>query len=379
MMGTPSRLSWLTSPNSSSEAPLFESRIATSSRSTMPRSPCSESTGWRNEAGVPVDVRVAASLRAISPDLPTPDTMSRPCAAASSRTAAANGGPNRPATRSIAAASRARTRRPRSTRSLGSVRDIATLHEVLGQEALPLAPRLEDQFRDLTRRSLAPGGCGDDARRRLDLGHGIRHGDRQPHACEQRQVRQVVPHEGTLLPREPAPLEQPLERGQLARGGVLNDLVYRQLARPQRCGGRLAAAHPHHREAGGSQQPDPQAVLDVKPFEFDGVVRYDAQVHAVVGEHAVDVEADELQAAGERGVDHRCMDRAQGTRLRRRASTSLGQWTPLRHRPYNRLPAPPWAAPAQCPLSERVRRPVAAGRRGCPRAAAGGGLYGTAP
>src|SRR5213592_2455257 len=64
MMGTPSRLSWLTSPNNSSEAPLFESRIATSRRPTMPRSPCNESTGWRNDAGVPVDVSVAAILRA---------------------------------------------------------------------------------------------------------------------------------------------------------------------------------------------------------------------------------------------------------------------------------------------------------------------------
>src|SRR2546422_704705 len=239
MMGTPSRLSWLTSPNSSSEAPLFESRIATSSRSTMPRSPCSESTGWRNEAGVPVDVRVAASLRAISPDFPTPDTMSRPCAAASSRTAAANGGPNRPATRSIAAASRARTRRPRSTRSLGSVRDIATLHEVLGQEALPLAPRLEDQFRDLTR------------------------------------------------------------------------------------------------GAGGSKQPVPTAYVDVKPLEYDGVVQSDAQVHAVIGEHAVDVEADELQAAGERGVDHR----AQSPR-----PTDTARAPPIQ--PF---PARPRAAPTPCP------------------------------
>src|SRR3989442_7412569 len=216
-MGTPSRLSWLTSPNSSSEAPLFESRIATSSRSTMPRSPCSESTGWRNEAGVPVDVRVAASLRAISRAWPPPDTMSRPRAAASSRTAAANGGPNRSATRSIAAASRARTRRPRSTRSLGSVRDIAALLEVLGQEALPLAPRLEDQFRDLTRRSLAPGGRGDDARRGLDLGDGVGDGDWQPHACEQRQGSQVGFHQSTLPPREPPPLEQPPERPHLAR------------------------------------------------------------------------------------------------------------------------------------------------------------------
>ena len=45
MMGTPRRLSWSTRPNSSSDSPLLESSTATSSRPTMPRSPCKESTG----------------------------------------------------------------------------------------------------------------------------------------------------------------------------------------------------------------------------------------------------------------------------------------------------------------------------------------------
>src|SRR2546430_8965382 len=62
--------------------------MATSSLPTRPRSPCSESTGWRNEAGLPVEVSVAAILRAISPDLPMPETISRPVAFSSSRTAA---------------------------------------------------------------------------------------------------------------------------------------------------------------------------------------------------------------------------------------------------------------------------------------------------
>src|SRR5207249_9985267 len=66
----------------------------------------SESTGWRNEAGLPVEVSVAAILRAISPDLPTPETISRPVAFSSSRTAAEKAGPRRSATRRIASASR---------------------------------------------------------------------------------------------------------------------------------------------------------------------------------------------------------------------------------------------------------------------------------
>src|SRR2546427_388018 len=120
--------------------------MATSSLPTRPRSPCSESTGWRNEAGLPVEVSVAAILRAISPDLPTPETISRPVAFSSSRTAAEKAGPRRSATRRIASASRTSTRRPRSASSLGSVWDIATLQEVFREQALPLTPGLEDQL-----------------------------------------------------------------------------------------------------------------------------------------------------------------------------------------------------------------------------------------
>jgi TRAP-type mannitol/chloroaromatic compound transport system permease small subunit len=84
MMGTPNRSSWATRPKISSDAPLLESRIATSFLLTLPKSPCSESIGCRNDAGVPVEVKVAAILRAISPDLPTPETMTRPSTALSS-------------------------------------------------------------------------------------------------------------------------------------------------------------------------------------------------------------------------------------------------------------------------------------------------------
>src|SRR3989449_1032691 len=131
--------------------------MATSSLPTRPRSPCSESTGWRNEAGLPVEVSVAAILRAISPDLPMPETISRPVAFSSSRTAAEKAGPRRSATRRIASASSTSTRRPRSASSLGSVRDIATLQEVFREQALPLTPGLEDHLGHLSHRALAAG------------------------------------------------------------------------------------------------------------------------------------------------------------------------------------------------------------------------------
>src|SRR6266511_931956 len=90
--------------------------MPTSSRLTMPRSPWSESTGCRNMAGVPVDVNVAAILRAIRPDLPTPETMTRPLAAPRISMARAKATLRLSASAWTAAASSARTRLPRSTR-----------------------------------------------------------------------------------------------------------------------------------------------------------------------------------------------------------------------------------------------------------------------
>src|SRR5213080_3251975 len=301
---TPRRLSWLTRPNSSSDAPLRDRRMATSCRPTIPRSPCSESTGWRNDAGVPVEVKVAAILRAMRPDLPTPETITRPAASARRPTAAANAGPSRWATRPMAFASRASTRRPRSTRSVGSVRDIAALQKVRREETVPLAARLEDQLGHLADGTLATRDIGDEARRRLDLRHRVRDRDRQRHAREHREVGEVVADEGALGPCQPAAGQQGFERRELAGRRVLDELVHRQLTRPQRRGRRFPAREPHDDEPRRAQHPDAEPVLDVKALEFDGVIADDAKVDAVVGEHAVDVEADELQAAGESAIKH---------------------------------------------------------------------------
>src|SRR6185436_13444537 len=121
MICTPKRSSCAMRSNSSSDSPLLDSRIATSLLLTRPRSPCSESTGCRNDAGVPVEVNVAAILRAISPDFPTPEMMIRPSAALRISTARANSAPRRSATRLTAAASRSSTRLPRVTSALDPV------------------------------------------------------------------------------------------------------------------------------------------------------------------------------------------------------------------------------------------------------------------
>src|SRR5437879_4763273 len=295
MIGTPSRLSWPTNPNSSSDAPLLDSTSATSSRPTSPRSPCRESTGWRNEACVPVEVNVAAILRAIRPDLPTPDTITRPFADARRRTAAVNAGLSRSATRVIAPASRARTRRPRSTRSVGSVRGIAVLTKKPVDETLPFAAGLEDQLRNLTHGPLAPRRGRDDAGGVLHFAHTVRHADGEAHAGQQRQVGEVVADEGALLPTQSSPRQQLPECGKLARGGVLNQLVHAELPGAQRGGGRFPSRHPRDREPGGAKHADADAVLDVKPFEL----------HRVVADHAdVDRKSTRLNSS------HRCISYA---------------------------------------------------------------------
>src|SRR5439155_3702705 len=141
---------------------------------------------------------------------------------------------------------------------------------------------------------------------------------------EQREIREVVADEGAVLPREPAPLEQRRERGELARGRILNHLVHGELARAQRGGGRFPSGEPDHEEPGGAEHPDAEAVLDVKALEFDRVITDHADVDPVVGQHAVDVEADELQAAGDGSVEHcHVRARAGGTALARSSTTAL--------------------------------------------------------
>src|SRR6266545_605954 len=287
MIGTPRRLSWLTSPNSSSEAPLFESTTATSSRPTMPRSPWSESTGCRKVAGVPVEVNVAAILRAISPDLPTPETMTRPLAAASRSTARAKVGPSPSAIRRTAAASRASTRLPRSTSAVCSGFDIATFLEVPLDHVVPLAPRLEDPLCYLAHRRLASGGRGHDPDGGLHLRDGVRDGDRQRHATKDRQIGDIVAHEGALVPRDAAAREEGGEGWQLPF--VLHDLVHLELACPQLGGLRPSRAHQHHCESRVAQQLDGQPIVDVEALELDGVIADLAEVDAAVGEDAVHV------------------------------------------------------------------------------------------
>ena len=83
----------------------------TSSTAIMPRSPCAASAGWTKNAGVPVEASVDASLRATWPDLPMPETTTRPPQRSISSTAATKGPPSRPASEEMARASVSSTSR----------------------------------------------------------------------------------------------------------------------------------------------------------------------------------------------------------------------------------------------------------------------------
>ena len=85
--GVPMRLTTGRMSISSEDSPEFEMAMKTSCAVTMPRSPWAASPGCTNMAGVPVEARVAAILRAMWPDLPMPDTTTRPVQAYSTATA----------------------------------------------------------------------------------------------------------------------------------------------------------------------------------------------------------------------------------------------------------------------------------------------------
>ncbi len=86
----PMRLTMGTMVSSSPVSPEFEMAMKTSRSVTMPRSPCAASAGCTKKAGVPVEASVAAILRPMWPDLPMPETTTRPSHCNNSSTARAS-------------------------------------------------------------------------------------------------------------------------------------------------------------------------------------------------------------------------------------------------------------------------------------------------
>ena len=92
-------------------SPEFEKATTTSSALIMPRSPWLASAGCTKNAGVPVEAKVAATLRAMCPDFPMPHTTTRPVQANSRSTANANEASSRWPRASTASASMRNTSR----------------------------------------------------------------------------------------------------------------------------------------------------------------------------------------------------------------------------------------------------------------------------
>src|SRR5215213_5782620 len=108
----------------------------------------------------------------MSPDLPTPETMTRPLAPWSSSTARAKSSFSRSATASIEVASSRRTRRPSSTNSRASGIAGSRLREVAFQHLGPHTAGLEQSLDDLPHGPMAARSAGHVAGDGAHLGDG---------------------------------------------------------------------------------------------------------------------------------------------------------------------------------------------------------------
>ena len=87
IIGIENRATWATISPNSAVSPEFEIKITKSSGVIIPKSPWLASAGWTKAEGVPVEARVELILRAICPDFPIPDKITRPFVASMASTA----------------------------------------------------------------------------------------------------------------------------------------------------------------------------------------------------------------------------------------------------------------------------------------------------
>ena len=151
---------------------------------------------------MPVDVSVAAIFRAMRPDLPTPETMTRPLARCSSSHRPGEllvqpVGDGRDAARLEAEDAAAELDQRRARQPVTTCR----LREVALQHLAPDAARLEQRLDDLPHGAVAARGAGHVARHRPHLADGVRHRDRQADAAQDLEVGEVVADVGDLRPR----------------------------------------------------------------------------------------------------------------------------------------------------------------------------------
>ena len=147
----------------------------------MPRSPCTLSAGWRNAAGVPVEVSVAAIFRPTSPDLPTPATITRPVRLRDQRDGAARtSSPSRSSTVAERLALEADDAPPAlddlaRTSSAPTLRAVQrALRTYASVTLLPLAARPEQQLGELAHGAASAVARELERARGANLGDGVR-------------------------------------------------------------------------------------------------------------------------------------------------------------------------------------------------------------
>ncbi len=105
---------------------------------------------------------------------------------------------------------------------------------------------------------------------------------------------------------------------------ILRDVLDAKLARSQIDAHRDASRDDHGNQPGRAQKVDAETVLNVVALELVAGSGNVTEVDATVGEHAVDVESDDTNGAGDRRVDH-WRHRCQRSTARLTSVSSDGQ------------------------------------------------------
>src|SRR6185437_8551213 len=101
------------------------------------------------------------------------------------------------------------------------------------------------------------------------------------------------------------PCENGIESGELVAVGILRHVIDAELQGAEPNALRHTARDDRHGQPCEAKQGDAESVLDLVSLDLEAPAVHVAEVDAAVGHHAVDVEGDELDLAGDRGIDHR--------------------------------------------------------------------------
>src|SRR5919112_2130195 len=125
------------------------------------------------------------------------------------------------------------------------------LREVALQDRGPFTPSAKQRLDHFPHRAMSTGRASDIRSQLLYLLNRIRHRQGETHTTEYRQIGEIIPHEGHILPIDSSADEDLLECHRLSGTGHLQELVHSQLRGPKRRRFGAASADPHHGYACG--------------------------------------------------------------------------------------------------------------------------------